>query len=148
MLEEGSEIHSCAAGSGETTNGTDFPVEYAGLSAELKTGDPILLADGLIRLTVLSTEGKAGASVRCRVEDGGPIGSRKGVNVPGTLVALLVGPKTRQLSNMLLKTGPITSPWYMFVPLRICCRPRKRFGRRPCTSRPCKSRPPGGLGQP
>ncbi|MGB2393330.1 MAG: pyruvate kinase, partial [Poseidonia sp.] len=59
MLEEGSEITLvCGQVSVETTNGTHFPVEYAGLSAELKTGDPILLADGLIRLTVLSTEGK------------------------------------------------------------------------------------------
>ena len=68
--------------------------------------DPILLADGLIRLTVLSTEGKAGASVRCRVEDGGPISSRKGVNVPGTLVDLpAIGPKDKAALQHALENG-------------------------------------------
>ena len=107
MLEEGSEITLlCGRASLETTNGTTFPVEYDGLSAELKTGDPILLSDGLIRLTVKSTEGKAGGSVRCVVEDGGPISSRKGVNVPGTLVDLpAIGPKDKAALQHALENG-------------------------------------------
>ena len=107
MLEEGSEIILlCGRASLETTNGTTFPVEYDGLSAELKTGDPILLSDGLIRLTVKSTEGKAGGSVRCVVEDGGPISSRKGVNVPGTLVDLpAIGPKDKAALQHALENG-------------------------------------------
>ena len=107
MLEEGTEITLlCGRASLETTNGTTFPVEYDGLSAELKTGDPILLSDGLIRLTVKSTEGKAGGSVRCVVEDGGPINSRKGVNVPGTLVDLpAIGPKDKAALQHALENG-------------------------------------------
>ena len=107
MLEEGSEITLlCGRASLETTNGTTFPVEYDGLSAELKTGDPILLSDGMIRLTVKSTEGKAGGSVRCVVEDGGPISSRKGVNVPGTLVDLpAIGPKDKAALQHALENG-------------------------------------------
>ena len=107
MLEEGTEITLlCGRASLETTNGTTFPVEYYGLSAELKTGDPILLSDGLIRLTVKSTEGKAGGSVRCVVEDGGPISSRKGVNVPGTLVDLpAIGPKDKAALQHALENG-------------------------------------------
>ena len=107
MLEEGSEITLlCGRASLETTNGTTFPVEYDGLSAELKTGDPILLSDGLIRLTVKSTEGKAGGSVRCVVEDGGPISSRKGVNVPGTLIDLpAIGPKDKAALQHALENG-------------------------------------------
>ena len=107
MLEEGTEITLlCGRASLETTNGTTFPVEYDGLSAELKTGDPILLSDGLIRLTVKSTEGKAGGSVRCVVEDGGPISSRKGVNVPGTLVDLpAIGPKDKAALQHALENG-------------------------------------------
>ena len=107
MLEEGSEITLlCGRASLETTNGTTFPVEYDGLSAELNTGDPILLSDGLIRLTVKSTEGKAGGSVRCVVEDGGPISSRKGVNVPGTLVDLpAIGPKDKAALQHALENG-------------------------------------------
>ena len=89
VLNDGDEITLvCGLKELEATNGTHFPVQYGGLSAELKAGDPILLADGLIRLTVLEAPGQPNASVVCRVEDGGPVSSRKGVNVPGTLVDL------------------------------------------------------------
>lgn len=107
MLEEGAEIAlHCGVRQLDSTNGTDFPVEYGGLSAELKIGDPILVADGLIRLTVLTTTAKADGIVRCRVEDGGPISSRKGVNVPGTLVDLpAIGPKDEAALQHALENG-------------------------------------------
>ena len=107
MLDEGSEITlHCGVRERESTNGTDFPVEYAGLSAELNVGDPILVADGLIRLTVLSTSGQSGGKVRCKVMDGGPISSRKGVNVPGTLVDLpAIGPKDKAALQHALENG-------------------------------------------
>ena len=107
MLEEGREIVlHCGVAEHQATGGTDFPVEYGGLSAELKVGDPILVADGLIRLTVLATTGQANGKVRCRVEDGGPISSRKGVNVPGTLVDLpAIGPKDQAALQHALENG-------------------------------------------
>jgi len=107
MLDEGSEINlHCGMRQLETTNGTDFPVEYAGLSAERNVGEPILVADGLIRLTVLSTTGQPGGKVRCKVMDGGPISSRKGVNVPGTLVDLpAIGPKDKAALQHALENG-------------------------------------------
>lgn len=107
LLEEGAEILlHCGVTHLEATNGTDFPVEYGGLSAELKPGDPILVNDGLIRLTVLTTPGEANGKVRCRVEDGGPISSRKGVNVPGTLVDLpAIGPKDKAALQHALENG-------------------------------------------
>ena len=107
MLEEGREIVlHCGVAELQTTGGTDFPVEYGGLSAELKVGDPILVADGLIRLTVLATAGQANGKVRCSVEDGGPISSRKGVNVPGTLVDLpAIGPKDQAALQHALENG-------------------------------------------
>ena len=107
MLDEGSEIIlHCGTRELDSTNGTDFPVEYAGLSAELNVGDPILVADGLIRLTVLSTSGQSGGKVRCKVMDGGPISSRKGVNVPGTLVDLpAIGPKDKAALQHALENG-------------------------------------------
>ncbi len=107
MLEDGAEITlHCGVLHIERTNGTDFPVEYGGLSAEIKPGDPILLADGLIRLEVDTTDGEADGKVRCTVVDGGPISSRKGVNVPGTLVDLpAIGPKDTLALNHALENG-------------------------------------------
>jgi pyruvate kinase len=46
----------------------------------VKPGDPVLLADGSIRLRVLSTDGVA---ARCEVINGGRISDRKGINLPG-----------------------------------------------------------------
>jgi len=83
-----------------------LPVQYDGLSAELKEGDPVLLSDGLIRLKVQSTTGGKGGIVTCKVVDGGPISSRKGINVPGTLVDLpAIGPKDKIALAHALDTG-------------------------------------------
>ena len=63
------------------------------LPVDLRVGDPVLLSDGLIRLEVLSAPEHIGEVVRCRVEDGGILTERKGINVPRTLVKLpAVGP--------------------------------------------------------
>ena len=70
-----------------------LPVEWDGLSKDLRVGDPVLLSDGLIRLEVLSAPEHIGEVVRCRVEDGGILTERKGINAPRTLVKLpAVGP--------------------------------------------------------
>jgi pyruvate kinase len=107
MLLEGSEVVlHCGVMRMEETNGTDFPVEYGGLSQELKPGDPILLADGLIRLLVRSTTGEPDGTVHCEVVDGGPVSSRKGVNVPGTLVDLpAIGEKDERAIQHALENG-------------------------------------------
>ena len=107
MLVEGTEITlQCGVREMEVTDGTVLPVEYGGLSAELKVGDPILVADGLIRLSVVSTSGKANDAVRCSVLDGGPVSSRKGVNVPGTLVDLpAIGEKDERAIQHALENG-------------------------------------------
>ena len=83
-----------------------LPVQYDGLSAELNKDDPVLLSDGLIRLRVISTTGEKSGIVICRVIDGGPISSRKGINVPGTLVDLpAIGPKDKLALNHALDVG-------------------------------------------
>lgn len=97
---------ACGQAHSEDVEGGVLPVEYGGLSAELRPGDPILLADGLIRLEVVQTPNAPNSTVQCRVLDGGPISSRKGVNVPGTLVDLpAIGPKDEAALAHALREG-------------------------------------------
>ena len=60
-------------------------VSYDGFARDMKKGAPILIDDGLIELCVEST---TETDLHCRVIHGGPISSRKGVNVPGTKLNL------------------------------------------------------------
>jgi len=66
-------------------------VSYAGLPAEVRRGNRILLSDGLIELRVESSGGKR---ILCRVISGGELGEHKGVNLPG--VRLRVPALTQQ----------------------------------------------------
>ena len=52
---------------------------YADLPANVRTGDILLLADGLLELEV---ESAGEHDIRCRVIAGGPLGSNKGINLP------------------------------------------------------------------
>ena len=54
-------------------------VTYQDLPGEVQTGDPILLADGLLELEVVSTNPTC---VECRVVTGGVLTSHKGINLP------------------------------------------------------------------
>ncbi|HLF01558.1 MAG TPA: pyruvate kinase, partial [Anaerolineales bacterium] len=60
-----------------------IPCDYPGLVGDVRAGDPILLDDGKLRLRVLSTSAEG---VRTRVEVGGTVLPRKGINLPGILV--------------------------------------------------------------
>ncbi len=87
-------------------DGNELPVEYDGLSSELSPGDSVLIADGLIRLSVVKTGGERGSFVDCLVEDGGPVTSRKGINLPGTTIDLpAIGEKDKLALDHALKTG-------------------------------------------
>ncbi len=63
-----------------------IPVNYTGLAATVRKGSHVLLDDGRISLKVL--EDPAGGDVVCRVMDGGPLLSNKGVNFPGEAISL------------------------------------------------------------
>ncbi|RAH16666.1 MAG: pyruvate kinase [Methanobacteriota archaeon] len=70
------------------TNEYNIPVRYAGLSEDLNESDAILIADGTVRLKVIKSPKLKNSVVTCEVIEPGKISSRKGVNVPGTLVSL------------------------------------------------------------
>jgi len=58
---------------------------YEGLAANVKTGDPIWLDDGRLRLRVI---GVSPDEVVTRVEVGGQLGQHKGMNLPGVTIAV------------------------------------------------------------
>ena len=64
---------------GEYAEGDSIPVNYPELIEDIEEGNPILLADGTVQLTVVE---KRDQSVVCEVLVGGVILSRKGVNLP------------------------------------------------------------------
>jgi pyruvate kinase len=68
-----------ASSAAETT------VNCPGLERSVGPGTIILLDDGALRLRVLEV---APGRLRCIVEQGGPLGARVGVNLPGTPLAL------------------------------------------------------------
>lgn len=60
-------------------------INYAGLAEDVKPGDRILIDDGLIELHVREVNG---TDIVCRIENGGELGEKKGVTVPGVRVKL------------------------------------------------------------
>ncbi len=61
-------------------NEEKISINYKALPAEVKPGDEILLSDGAISLKVLETDGFR--EIKTRVENGGTITHKRGVNVP------------------------------------------------------------------
>ena len=60
-------------------------VSYKGLANDVKTGDTILIDDGLVGLTVKEINGD---DIVCEVQNSGIVKNHKGVNVPGVKVNL------------------------------------------------------------
>ncbi|MDD2957742.1 MAG: pyruvate kinase [Lachnospiraceae bacterium] len=58
---------------------------YKDLPKDLKAGDRVLIDDGLIELTVVSL---TKTDVVCRVDNGGELGERKGINLPNVQIHL------------------------------------------------------------
>jgi pyruvate kinase len=57
---------------------------YEALPRDVKPGDRVLLDDGNLELRVLGT---SPGRVVCEVVDGGPLGSHKGINLPGVVLS-------------------------------------------------------------
>ncbi len=78
-------------------------VTYRSLAEDVRAGDRILIDDGRIELSVGSVDDRA---VHTRVLSGGPLSSRKGVNVPGvTLGVDSITPYDREILAWGLEAG-------------------------------------------
>ena len=80
MLSEGQRVR-IGPGSYAEAPRLYIPCEFSDLARDVKPGDTLLLDDGRLRLTAVET-----ADVECveaEVVEGGPLSSRKGINLPG-----------------------------------------------------------------
>jgi pyruvate kinase len=66
-------------------NNTICSVSYIDLYKDVKIGDSILIADGLVGLEVKSVESN---KIYCTVKNSGTLGNNKNVNVPGVITTL------------------------------------------------------------
>ena len=57
---------------------------YVDFARDVKSGDPVLIADGTVQLRVLESDGVA---ARCVVVSGGMVSDRKGINLPGVQIS-------------------------------------------------------------
>jgi pyruvate kinase len=84
LLKEGAEV-IITTDLADAEASYKIPCTYAGLPGDVQRGDPILLADGVMRLEVTKVQGR---EVTCRVEVGGVLTDNKGINLPGTVVSI------------------------------------------------------------
>jgi len=80
---------------GAQESGADLPVD-AEILEHLEAGERVLIDGGLVELRIVSKEGeKAAARVRARVVNGGPVRTRKGINLPDTNLPFDISEKDR-----------------------------------------------------
>lgn len=60
-------------------------INYSGLNEDVKAGDRILIDDGLIELEVINVDA---SDIHTKIINGGELGEKKGVNVPGVSIKL------------------------------------------------------------
>jgi pyruvate kinase len=80
VLHSGSTIQMRGETDGTPGNPELLTVQWDGFSKAVHEGDPVFLADGRVRLRVVSV---SGGEVTCEVEAGGAVSSHQGVNLPG-----------------------------------------------------------------
>jgi pyruvate kinase len=90
-LKPGETLVLCA-GSDETGNARRMSVTWNGLPGAVDPGDVVYLADGAIRLRVVSVRQSDG-EIETVVEIGGTVASRQGLNIPGSTRGLPAVPE-------------------------------------------------------
>jgi pyruvate kinase len=80
VLHSGSTVVLTGSVDGPAGNAERLSVQWPGFSRAVKESDPVFLADGRVRLKVLSV---SDPDVSCEVEAGGAVSSHQGVNLPG-----------------------------------------------------------------
>ena len=86
-------------GAGQTGSDELLTVQWEGFAKAVHEGEPVFLADGRVRLRVVSV---SGGEVVCEVEAGGAVSSHQGVNLPGA-------------DTELPETGASDEPWIDFA---------------------------------
>jgi len=79
------EIYTVTVVPDANTEERSIHIDYRDMTSHLKVGDRITVDNGLINLEVLEVRQ---FDLRCRVLDGGKLGSRKHINLPGVRVNL------------------------------------------------------------
>ena len=85
VVQPGDEILFCTGKEFEGTRDRVY-MNYEKFPADVKTGERILLDDGKLIFEVAETNGKD--TVKTKVIQGGPLRSKKGVNLPNTNISL------------------------------------------------------------
>ncbi len=85
VVEPGDEISFCTGKEFEGTSERVY-MNYDNFPKDVKAGERILLDDGKLMFEVVETNGKN--EVKTKVIQGGPLRSRKGVNLPNTNISL------------------------------------------------------------
>jgi pyruvate kinase len=80
VLHSDSTVVLVGESDGAPGDASRLPVQWEGFARAVKEGDPVFLADGRVRLKVVSV---SGGEVVCKVEAGGAVSSHQGVNLPG-----------------------------------------------------------------
>src|SRR4051794_40891028 len=99
VLHSGSIVRMRGETNGTPGNEELLTVQWGGFAKAVHEGDPVFLADGRVRLRVVSvSEGE----VTCEIEAGGAVSSHQGVNLPGA-------------DHDLPETGASDQPWIDFA---------------------------------
>ena len=99
VLHSGSNVILRGETNGAAGTADLLTVQWDGFGKAVGPGDPVFLADGRVRLKVVSVED---GNVTCEIEAGGAVSSHQGVNLPGA-------------DADLPETGSSDQPWIDFA---------------------------------